>query len=267
MAELRAKLGKVAPGEPVTLVQMAAMVSVESCQQDPAQAHFINVEATGSTVAAFVDLATAQRLVPSVLFTSTGHVYRPDSRHRLDELAPVDPQSVYAETKLQGERAITTIAEGQGTEAMIARIFGIVGPDQPPNYVLPGLISRVRASRLAGIPGLHNLRDYLDTRDVCRHLVGLARDLQTRGPRGTRIVNLCSGEATAIEEILNRVLEIQYSGDQDRLARARSEVSAAPGRPTDAHRVVGDPTRLLALVRKPIRSIPLSRTVLDAMAV
>jgi nucleoside-diphosphate-sugar epimerase len=150
---------------------------------------------------------------------------------------------------------------------VIARIFGLVGPDQPPNYLLPGLISRVRENRLAEIPGLHHLRDYLDTRDVCRHLVALARDLQTRGPRGTRIVNLCSGEATAVEEILNRVLEIQYSGDQDGLARALSEVSAAPGRPTDAHRVVGDPTRLLALGCEPIRSIPLDQTVLDAIAV
>ena len=189
---------------------------------------------------------------------------------RATEVHPVGPRSVYANTKLRAEEALAAMARTRASPLIIARVFGLFAPRQPSNYLLPGLIRRVRQRELAGIPGLDFARDYLDSRDVCDHLLTLSthgRDAETPGPeRGqcdvVETVNVCSGQPTTPRDLIERVIAVAAPLERDTLL---SQLSAAPGRADDVPWIVGDPSKLSRLVGEPrLRSI--DQTVRDAVS-
>ena len=257
-ATLRDELGSIdaRAGDPVWLVQLAARVSVPGCEQDPEGAFATNVRDTTETVREFCAWARMQGCAPHVLFASTGHVYaRRPPGCRIAEDAAVAPRSVYARTKLEAEAALMRLAATEGAGLWIARIFGLVGPSQPPHYVLPGLIRRAREGRLSDIPGLSHVRDYLDARDVCRNLVDLCAAGAAPEPR---VINVCSGEGVSIRAIVEQILIALGT-------QAPPTLGEAPGRPDDLPWIVGDPGRLTDLLGRPPRRISLQRTILDAL--
>jgi dTDP-4-dehydrorhamnose reductase len=90
-------LREAAPG---LVVHCAALTDVDACERDPAAAHALNADAPARLAAA------AYALGARFVHISTDAVYdgeRPGS-HAEDE--PPRPANVYAETKLEGERAV-----------------------------------------------------------------------------------------------------------------------------------------------------------------
>ena len=240
-------------------VQMAARVSVPACEADPEGTYRINVADTVETVRDVVTWAHELGREAHVVYVSTGHVYAEQSgRFGIAETAPTAPRSIYATTKLQAEDGLSYLAEELDFTLTVARVFGLVAPIQPPNYLLPGLIRRVREGALDGIPGLSYIRDYLDARDVCEDLLLLA-DSPGTGPGGRRLFNVCSGAGVAIREILEMVIE-QAGGAQT------ATVSEAPGRPDDIAWIVGDPSAFVELTGREPQTIALSDSVGDAWA-
>ena len=143
---------------------------------------------------------------------STGHVYaRQALGVRVSENDGVDPRSKYAATKLEAEHALIEVACARRVPLLIARVFGLIGLGQPPNYVLPNLIRRVLAADIVGVPGLDNVRDYRDTRDVCD---GLLRLVSVPADADVAVVNVCSGEGVSIRSLMGVVAEV-VAGDVD----------------------------------------------------
>jgi nucleoside-diphosphate-sugar epimerase len=263
--ELAAYAGLV-KARAIWLVQMAAKVSVPACEQDPAAAHQTNVRDTLETVHAFASWARAQGAQPHVLYVSSGHVYatRADGQ-RIAESDPLAPRSVYAHTKLVAENALSEQAARDGQPLIIARVFGLLAPKQPANYMLPGLIRRVRQHDLAGVPGLSFYRDFLDARDVCRVLLQLCQQTQAASNVAADgdIVNLCSGEPVQLRSIVERLVQLI---DPEHAVDLLATLSEAPGRNDDVPSIIGDPTRLQARLRGPIRTISLDQTLQDAVS-
>jgi len=259
--ELNASLtGKKRPMQ-LTLVQLAAMVSVPACEQDPAKAHQINVIDTLATVSAFISWAQKQSIRPRILYVSSGHVYDEKARgERANEEDAVRPRSIYAKTKLDAENAIRALAaKDSAADLLIARVFGLIAPGQPKHYVLPNFIQRVRDANLSQIPGLSNVRDYLDARDVCAHLAFLSgKDWYFSGQT---VLNICSGEPISLEDLLKKIVNVM---GVDRSA-LQNKLSPAPGRPGDLPWIVGNPARLSAQTGRNPRSIPLDQTIADAL--
>ena len=251
----------VEPGTALALIQSAALVSVGAAADDPDRAYDVNVTRTVDTVAAFAGWAADRGHAPGVVFVSSGHVYAPpDPGNRVAEDAPVRPMSVYAKTKLAAEERLRDLAEQLDHRLIVARVFGMIGPDQRPGYLLPGLVRRAREGDLVEIPGLDNVRDYLDTRDVAGHLASLV----VEGDGGT--VNVCSGEPTRVGDLLDQVLQVEHGADPQALEAARRRVTSAPGRDSDVAWLVGDPTRLARYATGPVRSISIGETIAEAMA-
>ena len=251
-ASLRQELRRLLEGvERVTLVPMAALVSVPACERDRVLAERTNVTDLVATVGDFLDAAGERG---SVLYVSTGHVYAEHSR-AIDEEGKLGPRSVYAETKLAAERALAELC-GSDVPLAVARVFGLVAPRQPPHYVLPAMIQRVRERRLDGIPGLDYRRDYLDARDVSRILASLA----ARRHAGT--FNVCSGEAVSIRQLIEEVLRTVEPVRWQELA---ATLVPAPARADDVPSIVGNPARLVAALGEAARQIALSQTVADAV--
>jgi GDP-4-dehydro-6-deoxy-D-mannose reductase len=258
---LEAELAQLDPGPSVTFIHLAARVSVPACEADPTAAYHINVDLAGSTVATILDWALGLGLGARVIYVSTGHVYeaQPDGS-RASEATPTLPRSVYAQTKLAAEAAIRSLTSSRGIPFLAARVFGLLAPQQAPNYVLPGLIERASTENVQGVPGLDFARDYLDARDVCDDLLLLAGADWT-DPEV--VVNVCSGVPVTIRELLRAVLAEVNPERGDRIAQ---DASAAPGRPDDVRWLVGDPSRFIQLTGSVPQRITLSQTVADAVA-
>jgi GDP-4-dehydro-6-deoxy-D-mannose reductase len=257
---LETELSQLDPGGAVTLLHLAARVSVPAAESDPPDAYNINVLLARSVVQTVLDWAARHRATARVIYVSSGHVYaaQPDGS-RVTEEGPTLARSVYAQTKLAAERELRTLASGRQVPLLVARVFGLLAPRQAPNYVLPALIERVKNGHLDGIPGLDFARDYLDARDVCENLLLLAvAPWEDAG----LVVNVCSGVAVTIRELLRAVLK---QIDPDRADDAARLATAAPGRPGDVAWLVGDPSRFIGLTGDFPQRIPLSKTVADAV--
>lgn len=247
-------------GGKLVFLQLASLVSVPLCEKEPERARKTNVEDVCASASAFVEAAKEFGATAEIVYVSSGHLYAPKASGKISETDPVGPRSVYARTKLEAEQALSKFTTQTGTRLTIARVFGLVAPSQPANYVLPGLVRRAKEKNLTGVPGLDNERDYLDARDVCRALVKLG----TRPATGTEIVNVCSGEAVTIRHLLELAL-IDTVG-KDGAKSLSSTITAGPSRPDDIISIVGDPSRYVSLLGENPKRIPIERTVQEAVA-
>lgn len=250
---------ELADSASLTLVQLAARVSVPECERDPEAAFRINVAATLAYVLEFCAFARSLGLRPTVVYVSSGHVYAEQPPGTwLTEEHPTMPRSVYAHTKLAAETALAASLAACDARLVVARVFGLVAPKQPAHYLLPAMLRRVVEGALESIPGLDCVRDYLDSRDVCRTLLALA--LAERLDETT--FNVCSERPTAVRHVLDTVIGVLRPHDAEEL---RLRVSAAPARADDVAWLVGSSARLQqALGRSPV-CIPLEQTVRDAV--
>lgn len=249
--------------DPSTLVLLAAKVSVPWCESHPEEARRTNVEDTVNLAREFIRTCRAKGVPPRVLYVSSAHLYaRNDGT--IHETDPVLPRSVYAKTKLEAESALTRLSLTLDFDLRIARVFGLVAPVQPEHYVLHALLKRAREKNLRGVPGLSNVRDYLDSRDVCRSLLRLAEHPVDRFARvcPDRILNLCSGEGISIRRLAELSIEALHPRDAKALSETLSE---APPRADDVPRIVGSIDRYRALFGENPKSIPIEATIRDAI--
>lgn len=262
--ELESARETALPNTPLFLVQMAALVSVKACEEDPSQAFKTNVADTIETVRTFVRWARQLSATPVVLYVSTGHVYKaPSERKPVTEDHEVAPRSVYARTKLEAEEKLTALADQLDISLLIGRVFGLIAPRQPSHYVLPGLIRRVQTGALGNIPGLEYYRDYLDSRDVCDALARLCT-LAASETIPFSVVNICSGKEVSIRRLVEEIIvALQPDGQREMLSR----LSAGQGRPDDIPWLVGSCDRFEALTGTKLQQISLTQTIQDALSV
>jgi nucleoside-diphosphate-sugar epimerase len=259
-AGLRSELLALHPAGRVVFIHLAARVSVPQCEADPAGAFRVNVELTRRVVAEVLQWSHHLRLPTHVLYVSTGHVYAPSPEpNRTAEDGLLQPRSVYAQTKLEAEKVLQSLSAERHVPLTVARIFGLVGPGQRDGYILPSLMRRVVEGRTGVIPGLHNVRDWLDTRDACDDLVALAR---CEPPEGNRVVNICSGKANSVRSLLQLVA---IGLDPDHAESLVTSASEAPGRPDDVPWLVGSPARFQALTGVEPSRRSLAASVADAV--
>jgi GDP-4-dehydro-6-deoxy-D-mannose reductase len=192
-----------------------------------------------------------------MLVPSSAMVYQP-AAEPLTESHPLGPASPYGLSKLAQE-LLATRAAGDRVDVRIARAFNHVGPRQDPSFAASDFarqIAEIEARRRAPEIFVGNLdarREVTDVRDTVRAY----RMLLERGTPA-RPYNVCSGEAVAIGEVLDRLV-----------AKARVPVHVcvdqARFRPQDVPLLVGDPRRIREeLGWAPV--IPVARTLDDVLA-
>ncbi len=229
---LRAELERAAPD---AVVHLAAASSVGQAWGAPSDAWSVNASGTLALVRAMQRAAPGARL----LVPSTGEVYGnvPEAEQPIAEDRPVAPLSPYAQTKAAAELAVL----GSGLDAVVARSFNHIGPGQDERFAVASFaaqIARVEGGQSEPVLRVGNLaarRDFTDVRDVVEAYLRLLAVPEARG-----VVNVASGRAVSLEEILDRLLE---------LASQPIEVVVDPERlrPSDVPLLCGDAGRLRAL--------------------
>lgn len=176
---------------PIDLVlHLAAIVAVESVQQDPAKAYAVNVGGTLN----LLDAVTSHK--PRFVYCSSAHVYA-SSEAPLRETDRIEPVSLYGRTKWLGEVVATDIAKACGFPLAIGRVFSIHDAAQTGSYLRPRIEARIAAEDLSQpfeLWGADSLRDFLPAEEAARLLVCLALSDAT-GP-----VNIGSGKATSVRD-------------------------------------------------------------------
>lgn len=105
---------------PDLIIHCAAKTQVDDCEIHPAEAYYANVVATKNVVNA------CQVMNAALVYISTDYVFDGHGSQPYREYDPTNPQSVYGETKCQGERIVQTHLQ-RFYIARTAWLFGDVG--------------------------------------------------------------------------------------------------------------------------------------------
>ena len=168
--------------------------------------------------------AAVRRLV----FFSTINVYgatRPGEVK--DEASPLNPDSLYAETKVEGERIVL-----DSLPAVVLRLAAVYGPRMKGNY--PRLLNAVKHGRLAMIGDGLNRRTLVHVEDVC----AAALDVAVEDAAAGESYNVTDGEIHTLREIVCAMSEA-LGHAPTRLSLPARPVRFAAGLLEDSLRLVG----------------------------
>lgn len=219
---------------------LAAIADVQRCNRDWSGSHRVN--ASGS-VAVF-EAASRAGGVP-VAWASSAAVYGAAGEGmRLKETNPARPLGPYGADKLASEHHGSVAATLFGVGSIGHRFFNVYGPGQDPRSPYSGVLSiftdRVRAGQGVTIFGDgQQTRDFIHVRDVVRVLLASAAYLAAAPAVEARVLNVCTGEATSLRDILAHL---------DAAAGRETPVTFGAARPGDIRSSCGDPTAMTALL-------------------
>ncbi|MFF8595154.1 NAD-dependent epimerase/dehydratase family protein [Streptomyces sp. NPDC015220] len=186
--------------------------------------------ANADLVGLLLDAVAAAPRRPRLVQLGTVHEYGPGTDRRpFAEDHPPQPDTTYGRTKLRAARTVLDAVEASGTDGVVLRISNVCGAGAPAGSLLGFLAARLTAHR--GRPGPMELdlppatawRDFVDARDVADAVVACARAPRARV--AGRVVNVGSGRAVLVEDVVNRLVEL--SGVQVRRTAAAAPVPSA----------------------------------------
>lgn len=170
-----------------------------------------------------------------VLLASSANVYGNAASLPISEATPPAPVNHYANSKLAMESAAHLFDQ---LPLLIIRPFNYTGRGQHINFLVPKLVDAFRRRKDSiQLGNLDVARDFSDVRDVARAYVALL-DADTK----TQTLQVCSGKATSLQEIIDQLGELSgHSLDirsNPELVR-RSEIPVLYGTPERLEGVIG----------------------------
>lgn len=219
--------------EPDVVIHLAAVTYV--AHNNAEDFYRVNVLGTLNLLQA---LAKLKRAPKRVIVASSANVYGTPEAEVLDESLCPTPVNHYAASKLAMEHMVRTWF--RQLPILITRPFNYTGPGQAEHFLVPKIVKHFR--KRAPYIELGNLqvsRDYSDVEDVVlTYLALLESDARSE------IVNICSGRAIALLDIIETMNEI---------AGYKIEVRVNPTfvRENEVPRLVGSPTKLRSLIPIP----------------
>jgi UDP-glucose 4-epimerase len=225
---------------PTSVVHLAALHHIPSCEAEPRRAVEINVLGFQT----ILDECTRQGC-KRVLLASSGAVYGFDQRP-LSEDMPVEPCDVYAASKLSNEHQLSVWASRTDSAGLSARLFNAIGWDDPNAHLIPDILGRLANGRpeeciKVRMGNLHTRRDFVDVDDLAAGLAAMLRSNCWR-PGKAQVYNLCSGREYSIPDIVNSLahcMGVSVEIESDPALRRRIDRPSQWGDPQKTLREVG----------------------------
>ena len=224
---------------PDLVVDMAAQAFNSVSWESERYTYLANVEGTRNVVAAAHAAVPEAQIVLACSSAEYGDGARDDGP--TDEDCPLRPVTPYGVTKVAVECMGYQHFRNYGTRIYLPRMFIQVGTGHPPATAIQNFARQVALVK-AGLAEpvirtgrLDTVRDFLDVRDGVEGILAMLEN----GTPGVP-VNICSGEAPSVREVLDMLLDIAG-------VEVRVEQDPALLRPTDENLLLGDNARLRAL--------------------
>ena len=206
---------------PAAIYHLAAQSSVAVSWQSPQTTMRVNLEGTINLLEAVKNLKLDSR----ILLVGSGEEYGAIQPEHLpiDESQNANPQNPYSLSKLYQTILGMHYLRAYNMNIYLARPFNHTGPGQKTGFVIPDFaaqIANIEAGLQDPVIRVGNLsaqRDFCDVRDVVQAYCAIIE----QGQIG-RIYNIASGQAVAIQSILDQLLSlstvpIQVTIDQHKL--------------------------------------------------
>lgn len=149
------------------VIHLAAALGVARTEANRLECLYINIQGTVNVLEACV-----KEKVKKIVFSSSSEVYGDQERVPTDELAPVNPKSNYAITKLVGEEYLRAYYENHGLRYAIVRFFNVYGPGQVAEFVAPKFVRMVMSGEAPQIYGTgEQVRSFCNVRDSAKGTV------------------------------------------------------------------------------------------------
>jgi nucleoside-diphosphate-sugar epimerase len=142
-------------------------------------------------------LGFCRRVSAQLTFVSA-YVYGKPDKLPVSENAEVRPNNPYALSKYLAEQLCEFGAQHDGVDVTVVRPFNVYGPGQAEHFLIPTIVSQVRAGGSIRVMDLAPKRDYLHVDD----LVDLLIATLTRREPGYRVMNAGSGESHSVGEVI-----------------------------------------------------------------
>ncbi|MBZ7925879.1 NAD-dependent epimerase/dehydratase family protein [Ensifer adhaerens] len=190
-------------------IHLAAVASVERCNQQLTSSHAVNITGFLNLVEAIANSGTKQPLV----YASSAAVYGASQSLPLSEEGRCVPLSPYGADKFSCELHARAAYEVYGISTTGLRFFNVFGPGQDPRSPYSGVITKF-AQRLSRDENIviygdgTQTRDFVYVEDVVEALI---RSVE-RPPVGARVLNVCSGVETSINDLARIMIEETKSG-------------------------------------------------------
>ena len=147
-------------------------------------------------------LIKTQINIKKVIVASSGNIYGETHTPPIDETMLPAPVNDYACSKVAMEQA--TNLRQKDLPIIIVRPFNYTGLGQATHFVVPKIIQAFSGkAECLRLGNLDVARDFSDVRDICAAYVKL---LQT--DVASKTVNVCSGKAVELTEIINMVSQL-----------------------------------------------------------
>jgi GDP-4-dehydro-6-deoxy-D-mannose reductase len=146
------------------------------------------------------------------------------------------PRGEYGRSKLAQTMSALAFGEETGAKVLVARLFNPIGSGMPPNLALSDFARQISGpDHVLTTGNLDVSRDFMDVSSTAAALVALAKRPGARG-----VVNVCSGAATNLRRIVERLL--LCSGKMMRIV-----VDPARLRPGEPRIIIGSTAKLASL--------------------
>ncbi len=242
--------------QPDYIFHLAAQSSVALSWKKPALTVDINIKGCLN----LLDAIREADLSPKILLIGSGEEYG----HISSENIPVSegtlprPGNIYAATKVCQNMIGSIYAQAYHMDVMLVRAFNHIGPEQAPAFVVSDFCKQVaeiekgNSEPVIRVGNLSAKRDFTDVRDVVR-----AYGLLIQHGQAGETYNIGSGHAIAIQELLDRILQLSNSN-------ITVETDMNKLRPVDVPIIEADISKLQACISwKP--EIPLDQTLLETL--
>ena len=182
-----------------------------------------------------------------IIVASSANVYGTPSVSRIDESLCPSPVNHYGTSKLSMEHLVA--ARFGHLPVTVTRPFNYTGPGQNERFLIPKVVNHCsRGEPMIELGNINVSRDFFDVRDVVNYYIGLLEAKNEASP-----VNLCSGNAYSISDVLDMMAEIAGY-------RIKVVVNPAFVRSNEIPVLVGDNSRLRETLGG-LRTTPLRETL------
>lgn len=218
--------------KPQIVVHLAAISFVG--HTDEAAFYQVNLLGTYYLLSALYDSDTE---VEKVLIASSANVYGNTHADSINEQHPYRPENDYAVSKVAMEQMVRLWFPR--LPIVITRPFNYTGVGQAEHFLIPKIVShfRNRAERIR-LGNLDVSRDYTDVRSLTDAYMGLLQK-----PISSVIVNICSGKAWRLDEILalcESITDHSMITDQDPSLMRDNEIKYLRGDATELSLMLGE---------------------------